>query len=310
MSRYMRAAELAKQVLGTNRNVRNQQIMGRDIPSRTGGLTAPSIALGRDIPGRAQNLAKTVLKTPSPRPGGLVAAGQALARSDAVGRGAGAAIGVGGALVLSQTDPSDLGKQMAQIDQPFYELMGQVQESASDLAKIPQVYFMQVKQAYDDERKKQQELQNMQQYGAMEEPELESGEIKPVSLLFARGGPAISNMDRSMATNEPRFEDRPPELQIFTLNSSIDNLMKTYEMMVRNQDFQGAQQVANQIDQIEQQKIQIQNQNVPFMLKEGNLGLDPDAGMRGTQAMMGETGRTMSNQDRQQIDDILQSIAK
>ena len=128
--------------------------------------------------------------------------------------------------------------------------------------------------------------------------------------MLGESGRTMSNMDRSIATNEPRFEDRPPELQIFTLNSSIDNLMKTYEMMVRNQDFQGAQQIADQIDQIEKQKIQIQNQNVPFMLKEGNLGLDPDAGMRGTQAMMGETGRTMSNQDRQQIDDILQSIAK
>ena len=290
MSRYMRAAELAKQVLGTNRNVRNQQIMGRDIP------------------GRAQNLAKTVLKTPSPRPGGLVAAGQALARSDAVGRGALAAIGVGGALVLSQTDPSDLGKQMAQIDQPFYELMGQVQESASDLAKIPQVYFMQVKQAYDDERKKQQELQNMQQYGAMEEPELESGEIKPVSLLFAEGGPAISNMDRSMATNEPRFEDRPPELQIFTLNSSIDNLMKTYEMMVRNQDFQGAQQIADQIDQIEQQKIQIQNQPDPSGMDAINRMMQYKGMPVYPEELPFDTLPTDNTSD--EISKILQSIAK
>ena len=290
MSRYMRAAELAKQVLGTNRNVRNQQIMGRDIP------------------GRAQNLAKTVLKTPSPRPGGLVAAGQALARSDAVGRGALAAIGVGGALVLSQTDPSDLGKQMAQIDQPFYELMGQVQESASDLAKIPQVYFMQVKQAYDDERKKQQELQNMQQYGAMEEPELESGEIKPVSLLFAEGGPAISNMDRSIATNEPRFEDRPPELQIFTLNSSIDNLMKTYEMMVRNQDFQGAQQIADQIDQIEQQKIQIQNQPDPSGMDAINRMMQYKGMPVYPEELPFDTLPTDNTSD--EISKILQSIAK
>tara|TARA_R110001583_G_scaffold31181_1_gene107004 strand:- start:928 stop:1263 length:336 start_codon:yes stop_codon:yes gene_type:complete len=106
--------------------------------------------------------------------------------------------------------------------------------------------------------------------------------------MLGESGRTMSNMDRSMSQNEPRFEERPPELQIFTLNSSIDNLMKTYEMMVRNQDFQGAQQIADQIDQIEQQKIGIQNQ----------------------QSVLGETGRTMSNQDRQQIDDILQSIAK
>jgi len=134
--------------------------------------------------------------------------------------------------------------------------------------------------------------------------------------MLGESGRTLSNMDRTiaagtgsaMSNNEPRFEDRPPELQIFSLNSEIDNLMKTYEMMVRNQDLEGAKQIVNQIDQIEQQKIQIQN--APFMLKEGNLGLDPDAGMRGTQAMMGETGRTLSNQDRTKIDDILQSIAK
>jgi len=128
--------------------------------------------------------------------------------------------------------------------------------------------------------------------------------------MLAGLGQARSVADVQAMDNEPRFEDRPPELQIFTLNSSIDNLMKNYEMMVRNQNFQGAQMIADQIDQLQQQKIQIQNQNVPFMLKEGNLGLNPNAGMRGTQAMMGETGRTMSNQDRQEIDDILQSIAK
>jgi len=127
--------------------------------------------------------------------------------------------------------------------------------------------------------------------------------------MLGESGRTMSNMEfEKLKNNEPRFEDRPPELQIFSLNSEIDNLMKTYEMMVRNQDLEGAKQIVNQIDQIEQQKIQIQN--APFMLKEGNLGLDPDAGMRGTQAMMGETGRTLSNQDRTKIDDILQSIAK
>ena len=114
--------------------------------------------------------------------------------------------------------------------------------------------------------------------------------------MLGESGRTMSNMDRSIAAgtgsampnNEPRFEDRPPELQIFTLDSEIDNLMKTYEMMVRNQDLEGAKQIVNQIDQIEQQKIGIQNQ----------------------QSVLGKTGRTLSNQDRTKIDDILQSIAK
>ena len=144
MSRIRRAQELAEQVLGTNRASRNQQYI-RNIPQN-----------------RARNLAQQVLKTP--RRGGLVAAGQSMrniANSDAVGYANAALLAGGGAMLLSQTDPNDLGRQLAQIDQPFYELIGKVQESASDLAEIPQVYFMQVKQAYDDEIQKQQELQNI-----------------------------------------------------------------------------------------------------------------------------------------------------
>ena len=301
MSRIARAQELARQLVDANK---------------------------RKMPNRVQNISEQVLRTPTINsPGGLVAAGQAMrniARSDAVGMGAGATILGGGAFALSQTDPNDLGRQMAQIDQPFYELMGQVQEKASDLAQIPQAYFMQVRQAYDDERQKQQEMQNIQEFGTFEEPEFipESGEIKPVSVFMAGGGPfnvreilgesgrtlsnkqlemlsnrnireilgesgkTISNMDRAIAAgmgpammsdNEPRFEERSPENQMFSIDTAIGNLMTEYDMVVRNQEFERAQMIADQIDQLQQQKIQIQNQNVP--------------------------------QGRQEIDDILQSIS-
>ena len=266
MSRFTRAAELAKKVLGTDRNLRNQEIK-----------------MDRMLPNRVQNLAETVLKTPSPRPGGLVDAARAVGRSDAVGMGAGAAILGGGAFALSQTNPSDLGKQMAQIDQPFYEIMKQVQEKASDLAQIPQVYFMQVKQAYDDERQRQQEMQNIQEFGdpmgapVEVPPSIEEQAIKPVSVLMAQGGSAnsgrtISNMDRAIAAgmgspmyddNEPRFEDRSSENQMFSIDTAIGNLMTEYDMVVRNQEFERAQMIADQIDQLQQQKIGIQAQNVP-----------------------------------------------
>ena len=275
MSRFTRAAELAKKVLGTDRNLRNQEIK-----------------MDRMLPNRVQNLAETVLKTPSPRPGGLVDAARAVGRSDAVGMGAGAAILGGGAFALSQTNPSDLGKQMAQIDQPFYEIMEQVQEKASDLAQIPQVYFMQVKQAYDDERQRQQEMQNIQEFGnPMGEPvelppTIEEQAIKPVSVLMAQGGPLDIQLAQMQAQsmpmmqqpqmqqpqlglgsllddNEPRFEDRSSENQMFSIDTAIGNLMTEYDMVVRNQEFERAQMIADQIDQLQQQKIGIQAQNVP-----------------------------------------------
>ena len=111
--------------------------------------------------------------------------------------------------------------------------------------------------------------------------------IQPVSLLFAQGGPAMSD-------NEPRMEDRSPNNQMFSIESAINNLMTEYDMVVQNQDFQRAQMIADQIDQLQQQKIGIQSQ----------MG---DQQM--SQAMMGESGRTPSNQDTDQISRILESIS-
>ena len=260
MSRIARAQELAKQVLGTNRNVRNQQILGRNMPPRMQGISQSVLG----------------------QPGGLTSAARAVGRSDVAGMGAGALLAGGGAMLLSQTDPNDLGRQLAQIDQPFYELMGQVQESASDLAEIPQVYFMQVKQAYDDEIQKQQELQNIKEFGdpmgapVEVPPSIEDQAIKPVSVFMAGGGSAdlrdilgesgrtISNMDRTIAAgmgspmmsdNEPRMQERD---QAFSIEADIQNLMKSYNMLVEAQEFDRAQQVADQINMLDVKKSQLQ----------------------------------------------------
>jgi len=330
MSRIARAAELAKKVFGTDRGARNKELMQQ-------------MRMDRMIPGRAQNLAETVLKTPSPRPGGLVAAGQAMrgvgrrltAPISPLERGLMAGgIGTGIGLVLSETDPNDLGRSLAKIDQPFYELMGQIQDSASDLAEIPQVYFMQVKQAYDDERQKQKELQNIQEFGdPMGEPvemppTIEEQAVKPVSLLMAQGGPAnsgrtISNMDRTIAAgmgqammsdNEPMMQDRSPANQMFSIDAQIENLMKSYNMLVNAREFDRAQEVVNQIDQLQQQKIGIQAQNDPRVvtaprdiLSEYPIDVLKQSNVRD---LLSESGRTISNRDRQIISDLLDSISE
>ena len=66
-----------------------------------------------------------------------------------------------------------------------------------------------------------------------------------------------------MSDNEPRFEDRSPENQMFSIDTAIGNLMTEYDMVVRNKEFERAQMIADQIDQLQQQKIGIQAQNVP-----------------------------------------------
>ena len=66
-----------------------------------------------------------------------------------------------------------------------------------------------------------------------------------------------------MSDNEPRFETRSPDNQMFSIENEISNLMKSYNMLVDAQEFGRAQEVADMIDQLQQQKIGIQAQNVP-----------------------------------------------
>ncbi len=65
-----------------------------------------------------------------------------------------------------------------------------------------------------------------------------------------------------------RFENRPASMQIFSLQTEIDNLMTEYEMAVRNKEFARAQKIADEIDQIEQQKIEINSKMVG--MKDGD----------------------------------------
>ena len=61
------------------------------------------------------------------------------------------------------------------------------------------------------------------------------------------------NMD-----NEPRTEDRSPEGLIFSIESDIENMMKDYEVAVRNGENQRAQMIADAIDRMQKKKIELQ----------------------------------------------------
>jgi len=87
--------------------------------------------------------------------------------------------------------------------------------------------------------------------------------------ILGESGRTMSNMDRTIAAgmgspmmsdNEPRMQDRN---QVFSIEADIQNLMKSYNMLVEAQEFDRAQQVATMIDQLQQQKIGVQAQNVP-----------------------------------------------
>jgi Cft2 family RNA processing exonuclease len=87
--------------------------------------------------------------------------------------------------------------------------------------------------------------------------------------MLGESGRTMSNMDRTMSDNEPRMEDRD---QAFSIEADIQNLMKSYNMLVEAQDFDRAQQVATMIDQLQQQKIGIQAQQANAQIQTGYAG--------------------------------------
>lgn len=84
--------------------------------------------------------------------------------------------------------------------------------------------------------------------------------------VIGEGGRTLSGIDRAIAAgmgsaagmsdNEPRMEDRGPGGQAFSIASDINNLMKEYEMAVRDGDNQRAQMIADQINMLEVRKTQ------------------------------------------------------
>tara|TARA_R100001510_G_scaffold38614_1_gene35003 strand:+ start:382 stop:1224 length:843 start_codon:yes stop_codon:yes gene_type:complete len=145
--------------------------------------------------------------------------------------------------------------------------------------------------------------------------------------ILGEKGRTISNRDREIAANigrtrsiadvqamdnEPMMQDRSPKNQMFTIDAAINNLMTEYQMVVRNIPFaetieekqmaeMRAQNVADQIDQLQQQKIDIQD-------NLADMAMSFDSQIGSPEFTRSPMGRTISNQDRQIISDLLDSI--
>ena len=265
MSRITRAQKIAEQVLKPK---------GRDYEkfSRAADARIDKVLAEQGIPMKPQR-------------GGLLGAAKARGmispktESDirrVVGTGAATA---GGALALGTKgfsepydaqnmviDPAAIGAIAARMGKSISETVDEASGLVEQAAMPATLFFMEIQQGYQDELERQR---NMEMYGQPTVPELESGAIEPVSLLFAEGGSAtLSNRDKGMALamgaagmgNEPRFAERPPFSQIFTIENDIKNKYKDYEVAVRNNELLRAQNLINEIDELEQQKIMIQNQ--------------------------------------------------
>jgi len=84
--------------------------------------------------------------------------------------------------------------------------------------------------------------------------------MENIKQILNENGRTISDKDRGLASmmdNEPRTEDRSPEGLIFSIDSDIKNLMKEYEIAVRDGDNERAQRIADIINELDAQKIDI-----------------------------------------------------
>ena len=103
--------------------------------------------------------------------------------------------------------------------------------------------------------------------------------------------------------NEPRFETRSPENQMFSIDAQIENLMKSYNMLINAGELERAQNVANEINMLDVQKTQIKSNLV-------NMAQSFDAQIGSPEFTRSPMGRTISNQDRETISSLLESISE
>lgn len=83
----------------------------------------------------------------------------------------------------------------------------------------------------------------------------------------------------SVSDNEPRFNERSPEGRIFAIDAEIENMMKQYDMLVRNEEFAQAQKVADMIDRLQQEKIKIQGARGDAMRAIGSIPTFQEGGI-------------------------------
>ena len=149
LTKIPRVVDLSKQVLSTDRGMANTRMM---LPS-----------------GRAKKLAETVLGKKPMIPPSLAKASVA----------AGVTFGAG--LPLGMADPKDVGATFAKMQVSLQDAFKQISDSVEDASKIPQFYFMQVQEGYNEEMQKQEAPEEIP-------PTIEEQALKPVSLMFAEGG--------------------------------------------------------------------------------------------------------------------------
>ena len=186
-------------------------------------------------------------------------------------------------------------EEMMQPQMPMGEVSQmEMQEAQGALQQILQVMDMLIQQGLSAE----EIAQFLEQYGISEDELEQAAQVLGVDInqllggqmqapqepmMMAAGGPSqiqLAHMQptqmpimqqpqmqqpqlglgSSMDDNEPRFEDRSRENQIFSLKAQINNLMNDYNIAVNDKDFNTAQKISDQINNIDVAITQLKSQ--------------------------------------------------
>ena len=139
----------------------------------------------------------------------------------------------------------------------------EMQEAQGALMQIIQIIQMLINQGMSEA-----EIQQfLAQYGITEEELDQAAAILGVDIDALMAGEQRMPMAAGGMTDPlaPARIPRTPEMIIFSINNDIENLYKSYTNAVNSNQFEEAQAIADQIDGLQQQIINLQDSKVPAM---------------------------------------------
>tara|TARA_R100001015_G_C4579705_1_gene136415 strand:- start:216 stop:899 length:684 start_codon:yes stop_codon:yes gene_type:complete len=185
----------------------------------------------------------------------------------------------------------------------------EMQEAQGALMQIVEVINMLVQQGLNED----QIMEFLAQYGITEEELDQAAQLLGVDIdaliggqmeqpqepmMMAEGGASVlpnkdqmmaANMMRSSAKlqeqlppqqtmvlsdNEPMMQDMSPRQRMFSIDATIENLLKQYDISVNTGNIQDAMAISEEITNLNNQKINISEQLDPVMMANGGSSLD------------------------------------
>mgnify|MGYP003149656056 CR=1 FL=1 len=172
----------------------------------------------------------------------------------------------------------------------------EMQEAQGALMQIIQVINMLVQQGLNED----QIMEFLAQYGITEEELDQAAEVLGVDIdaliggqqmqtpqepmMMSAGGPGRAQeqlppqQTMVLSDNEPMMQDMSPRQQMFSIDATIENLLKQYDISVNTGNITDAMAISEEITNLNNQKIAISEQLDPVMMAKGggaSTSIDP-----------------------------------